>query len=145
MAKKKRKIKSFNGDYYFLSNSFRHSLEVDYLPYFNAECAFQAQKTDDFAVKVKFTDMSAKEGKKLGSRIELRPDWADVRDDAMLTVLRAKFSDPKLRAWLLKTGDAEIEYNNTNGDYYWGVCNGVGRNKLGRMLMQVRKECARND
>lgn len=42
---------------------------------------------------------------------------------------------------LIKTGDAELIEGNWWGDKYWGMCNGEGMNKLGKILMQVRKEC----
>jgi hypothetical protein len=47
---------------------------------------------------------------------------------------------------LLDTSDKVlIEENNWN-DTFWGVCNGVGENNLGRLLMQVRGEiqCGKN-
>ena len=37
-------------------------------------------------------------------------------------------------------GDKHKAYEETNhwNDTYWGVCNGVGQNMLGRMLMFIR-------
>ena len=40
----------------------------------------------------------------------------------------------------MATGDAELVEGNTWNDTYWGVCNGVGHNHLGKILMQVRQE-----
>ena len=62
----------------------------------------------------------------------------------MLTGLRKKFADPELRNLLLATGDEELIEGNYWGDTYWGVCNGVGQNKLGKLLMQVREEIKNN-
>lgn len=32
------------------------------------------------------------------------------------------------------------EVTNIGDDAFWGVCNGVGQNQLGNLLMRVRKE-----
>lgn len=58
----------------------------------------------------------------------------------MLDLQRQKYTVPYLREKLLATGDAELVEGNTWGDRFWGVCNGVGQNWLGRLLMQVRDE-----
>ena len=55
--------------------------------------------------------------------------------------VKAKFSkNPILKAKLLATGDAELIEGNWWNDTYWGVCKGVGKNKLGKILMRVRDE-----
>jgi hypothetical protein len=41
---------------------------------------------------------------------------------------------------LLLTGDEELIEGNFWGDVFWGVCNGVGKNHLGKILMEVRSE-----
>jgi predicted NAD-dependent protein-ADP-ribosyltransferase YbiA (DUF1768 family) len=58
----------------------------------------------------------------------------------MLSALRIKFKNPELRAMLLTTGDEELIEGNWWRDTYWGVCEGIGQNKLGKLLMQVREE-----
>jgi predicted NAD-dependent protein-ADP-ribosyltransferase YbiA (DUF1768 family) len=55
--------------------------------------------------------------------------------------VRYKFThDAKLRQKLLATGDAILEEGNDWGDQVWGVVNGVGKNRLGKILMKVREE-----
>lgn len=78
--------------------------------------------------------------KKMGRSVSLRPDWEDIKDDVMLEGLYRKFADDELAEWLLDTGDEELIEGNWWGDRYWGVCNGVGQNKLGKLLMKVREE-----
>ena len=56
----------------------------------------------------------------------------------MLEGLCLKVADEQLADWLLETGDEELVEGNTWSDTTWGVCNGVGENKLGRLLMIVR-------
>ena len=78
--------------------------------------------------------------KKMGRSVSLRPDWEDIKDDIMLEGLYRKFADDELADWLVDTGDEELVEGNWWGDRYWGVCNGVGQNKLGKLLMKVRSE-----
>ena len=55
--------------------------------------------------------------------------------------VNAKFStNESLKKRLLETGDEELIEGNTWNDTYWGVCKGVGLNKLGEILMRVREE-----
>jgi hypothetical protein len=56
-----------------------------------------------------------------------------------LELLAQKFSYPYYRDLLLATGDAELIEGNVWNDVFWGVCNGIGKNWLGKLLMQVRE------
>lgn len=59
----------------------------------------------------------------------------------MYTVCLAKFTQkPELEAMLLATGDKVLVEGNTWGDTEWGVCDGVGKNLLGKILMRIRGE-----
>jgi ribA/ribD-fused uncharacterized protein len=71
----------------------------------------------------------------------LRADWEAVKDDIMRKAVRAKFRQhAELRELLLATGDAEI-VEHTENDLYWGDGgDGSGKNMLGRILMEVRRE-----
>ena len=69
--------------------------------------------------------------------------------EIMHDIVLAKFTqNPDLKAKLIATCDEYLLEGNTWHDNYWGVClcNGskcldkVGKNKLGLILMQVRKE-----
>jgi ribA/ribD-fused uncharacterized protein len=74
----------------------------------------------------------------------VRKDWETYRDTVMMTINREKFSDahPELKQMLISTGDAELHYN-TPQDNYWGLGRkGEGRNKLGKILMEIRAELA---
>ena len=70
-----------------------------------------------------------------------RADWESVKDEVMLKALRVKFSDSvHLRDVLRGTGEKEL-VEHTSNDSYWGDGgNGTGQNKLGKLLMEVRKE-----
>ena len=71
----------------------------------------------------------------------LRPDWEEVKDEVMLQALRMKFSqNPDIAKELMATGDAII-IEHTRNDAYWADGgDGSGKNKLGLLLMKVRKE-----
>lgn len=64
----------------------------------------------------------------------------DIKLQVMEKALRLKFQNPELRKKLIATGDKELVEGNPWGDRYWGVCNGSGKNKLGKLLMKIRKE-----
>ena len=66
-------------------------------------------------------------------------------------VLIAKFTqNPSLKEQLLDTGDVELIEGNTWHDNYWGnctcsKCSGIiGRNQLGKTLMNIREEIRKN-
>jgi predicted NAD-dependent protein-ADP-ribosyltransferase YbiA (DUF1768 family) len=46
---------------------------------------------------------------------------------------------------LIDTGNEELCEFNTWGDTFYGVCNGVGKNILGKLLMEIRDEEIRKD
>jgi hypothetical protein len=80
--------------------------------------------------------------KKMGKTKDVvaRSDWMKTRDDVMLEITRVKFAKDPLKSKLLETGDALIR-DMSPQDNYWGIGrSGRGTNKLGKILMQVRKE-----
>lgn len=134
-------ITRFVGKYEFLSNMYPVILHLNGELYPSAEHAFQAMKSLDKDVRLGMSVCpSAKEAKRAGRRIKLRPDWEEVKVDIMYQVLKAKFADPTLAQLLKETGEEELIEGNTWGDTFWGVCRGKGRNELGKLLMRVRTE-----
>ena len=83
------------------------------------------------------------DAKRLGSRAKLRPDWEEVKVQIMHNLVLQKFQQYNLRKLLLDTGDQYIQEGNNWGDRFWGVCNGVGENHLGKILMSVREHYAK--
>lgn len=134
-------IDSFREEYYFLSNFYQIDVEYDGIVYKNTEAAFQAQKVLDDDEKKLFSDLHPREAKKLGRRVKLRKDWNDVKDNYMYEICKAKFTQHEdLARKLLETGDEELVEGNAWNDTYWGVCNGRGKNQLGKTLMRIREE-----
>lgn len=137
-------LDTFQGKYRFLSNFWPCEITYNGYNYKSTEHAYQAAKTidkedHDYVATAKTPAAT----KKAGRNVRMRQDWDQVKDQVMLDVVRLKFQDEDLRAALLETGDAELIEGNTWGDIYWGVCGGVGQNKLGKILMQVREEIRR--
>jgi predicted NAD-dependent protein-ADP-ribosyltransferase YbiA (DUF1768 family) len=56
----------------------------------------------------------------------------------MIELIGLKFDNVFLEDLLLKTFDKELIETNYWNDCYWGVCRGVGLNKLGIILMNER-------
>lgn len=138
-------IDRFDGEYAFLSNYSASPFRVDYVLFPTMEHYFQANKADNQNDYLRIAHAPTPgEAKRLGRKIQLRPDWEKIKDNIMLAGLRKKFADPELRNLLLATGDEELVEGNYWRDTYWGVCNGVGQNKLGKLLMQVREEIKNN-
>lgn len=134
-------INKFRGKYYFLSNFYEADVEYGGITFKNNEAAFQAQKVVDDSRKLRFKDLNPRRAKRLGRRVRLRSDWEKVKDNYMYEICKAKFSqNPELAKKLLATGDEELVEGNKWNDTYWGVCNGRGKNKLGKILMKVREE-----
>ena len=130
------RITSFSGPYRSLSNFEDHG---------RVEWRFQASKTLDEEERAwVLSAISAGEAKRRGRKVTLRPDWEEVKEDVMIALLREKFADPDLAETLLATYPAELVEGNRWGDRYWGVCRGVGENRLGVLLMQVRDELRRS-
>lgn len=135
-------IDSFSGKNSFLSNFHPCHVEFDGMLYPSVEHAYQAGKSLDFAVRKAFTwdELTAAQSKRLGRAIACRSDWDSAKDQVMLTCLRSKFLAPNLRELLVDTGHQDLIEGNRWGDTYWGVCRGEGLNRLGKLLMRVRKE-----
>jgi ribA/ribD-fused uncharacterized protein len=135
------RIEEFQGKNRFLSNFYPARVEFGGVVYPTVEHAYQAAKTLDPELRKKVR-AAAKPGlaKRLGRGVALRPNWETVKCRVMFLLLRWKFHLQPLRGQLLATGAAELVEGNRWGDTYWGVCRGEGENRLGKLLMQVRKE-----
>lgn len=136
-------IKGFFGPYRFLSNFefCPNGVEFEGLMYMSSEAAYQSAKIANIQDRKRFTTLSALDSKREGRKLDIREDWTDVKDDVMYRVLVSKFTrNGGLKNILLDTGDKYLEETNYWNDQYWGVCEGVGENKLGQTLMKVRAE-----
>lgn len=132
-------INKFTGEYRFLSNFQSANVVGDGVIYKSVEHAFQAMKSLDSKERQMIWQCETPaEAKRLGRKITLRPDWENIKDSIMLSLVLDKFKNPLWRKLLLETGDEILQEGNTWGDTYWGVCKGKGKNRLGEILMRVR-------
>ena len=132
-------IAAFEKDYCYLSNFYEAFVEYKGVLYKNNEAAFQAQKCPSRINE--FINLPPNKAKRLGHKVDLRSDWEKVKDQIMYEICKCKFTQhPDLREMLVRTGDQELMEGNYWNDTYWGVCKGVGQNKLGKILMRIRKE-----
>lgn len=92
----------FRGRYYFLSNFYPCSIEIDGVRYESAEAAFQGQKSRQHA-HLFAGSIAALDAKRLGRRIPINiREWNARRLDAMRRVVRTKFEqNPGLQEMLL--------------------------------------------
>ena len=127
------KIPAFRNEFSFLSNMYQCKVAQ----YSNAEAAFMAQKC--LERKAEFVGITGGKAKKLGKQVQLRSDWDEVKLGLMEKVLRVKFKNPMLMD-MLKAVEGEIVERNYWKDTYWGVCNNIGTNHLGKLLMKIRDE-----
>lgn len=142
-------IMSFKGGYNWLSNFYPCDITihidnngVDYCAHFtSAESAFQACKCQTFEEFKQFEKLGPKEAKKLGRKVKLRDDWEETKVNVMKQILHQKFiQNIELADKLIDTYPHQLIEGNTWNDKFWGVCDGVGQNMLGRCLMSVRLE-----
>jgi len=133
-------IDDFRGGYRWLSNFHPSSVMLDGVTYPTIEHAYQAAKSPDPEYRRQMAALSRPSAARyLGQQCTLRADWEAVKVDIMFDLIKQKFAPgTPLANKLLATGDVALVEGNTWGDQFWGVCNGVGQNWLGRLLMQQR-------
>lgn len=138
-------ITKFEGENFFLSNFYRGPVPILWngLAGATIEHVFQAAKAALPNERDAILDAPTPGvAKKLGRKCSMRPDWDDVRIEAMHQMLLVKFANPELATKLLLTSDRQLVEGNWWGDRFWGVDakSRIGRNHLGEILMQIRTE-----
>ena len=140
-------IIEFEDEYAFLSNFYPSPFTHDGITYPTNEHFFQAMKTLDIAERKAIAAAETPgKAKRMGRQVKLRPDWEKVKLYYMELGLKLKFKDPELAKKLIETGDEELIEGNWWHDNTWGSCHcalcsrTVGRNLLGMLLMELRKE-----
>jgi len=146
-------ITSFDGEYSFLSNFYEADLIWMAMRFKTAEHAYQASKTDVRRERFYIQSLeTAGKAKRAGAKVTLREGWDNIKIATMEGILRAKFSDQKLKTKLMETKACHLIEGNKWGDTFWGCVKGrdyadgtkndnwYGRNNLGILLMKLRAE-----
>lgn len=138
-------INRFADEYAWLSNFYPCEIKMDGLVYPNVESAYVSAKVVDKKEKARIHKLSLQYPpgyiKKVGRSVNMRQDWDGIKLEVMEECLKQKFAlGTELAKMLVATGERELIEGNTWNDRYWGVCNGVGRNHLGKLLMKRRKD-----
>lgn len=133
-------IREFSKKYFFLSNFYPCKVEYMAMRFPSSEHAYQAAKAYDEKDRLKISKLKTpREAKWAGKKILLRPNWESAKISVMSNIVACKFiQNGSLRKKLLMTEDAILIEGNTWGDTFWGMCNGKGRNELGKILMKTR-------
>ena len=132
-------ITEFSGENRWLSNFWPCKVMFADVEYPSVEHAYQAAKTLDLEARKAFTQCNAAEAKRLGRTMTIRKDWEATKMRVMETLLEQKFQKgTELANKLIATGNVQLIEGNYWNDRFWGVCRGVGRNNLGKMLMAIR-------
>jgi ribA/ribD-fused uncharacterized protein len=125
-------------DYYFMSNMYPCKIKWKDNIYKSAETIFQLSKCKYAEDIPMFKNLNGFESKKLGRKIKMRNDWNDIKVLTMRKIVKDKFlQNPKLLDKLKRIKEPIIE-ENTWGDRFWGVSNGMGLNVLGKILTEVK-------
>ena len=128
----------------FFSNYASYPVNLEDKVWPTAEHYFQArqfkdQSLDSELVKYKSASIAVRISRENSGK--KRSDWDKVQDKIMYEVVKAKFSQHEiLREKLLATGDSPIVQHSPDNDYWGDGGDGTGKNKLGKILMKVRKE-----
>ncbi len=135
-----------NEAYGFLSNFKKTKMYIGGRWWNNSEAPYQAAKTvtreDEELI---WNAKTPREARDLGQKVKLRSDWDRVKDRCMYDCIMAKFlQNHDLRKQLMDTGSEELMEDHE--DQYWASgLDGKGKNKLGKILMQVREELKGED
>jgi len=143
------KFYSTHGHYGCFSNFSKHPIKLKGHIWPTTEHYFQAQKFagtkyESQIRQAKGPGQAAKQGR--DKKKPLRRDWESVKEQVMYDAIKAKFTQHKdAQAILLSTGEDTI-IEDSPIDYYWGCgAKGTGKNRLGILLMRLRKELRGKD
>lgn len=127
-----------------LSNFASYPITLDGERWLTSEHYFQAQKMlssrdREEIRRAKTPAIAARLGRDRKKKI--RRDWDSVKVSVMRRAVQAKVAQhDDLRALLLSTGTAKLVEHTADDDFWGDGGDGSGKNMLGQILMQVRRE-----
>ena len=130
------------------SNLYRREIEFEGEKFATSEHAYQAGKARKPEVRKWLLEAPSPALLAMAAHglyvWDINSDWSKIKFDRMKRVLQAKFTQHEdLKHLLLSTGTARLVESATVDNAVnrlWGEVNGVGKNKLGELLMEVRAE-----
>ena len=136
-------FKRGHGSFGDFSNFSEIPVAYNGLTYRTAEGAFQAQKTLDLNERLAFCNMDGKQAKATGRKVQLRPDWEQVKTDIMADIQYARIlTDNRFKDLVFMSGTRLILEDTTGWrDNCWGCdfsTKPLGRNLLGICIMLAR-------
>ncbi|RHZ36977.1 NADAR family protein [endosymbiont GvMRE of Glomus versiforme] len=158
--------KGREGDEPFKFASAEHLFQALKFAWQNPDWAMDTRKQikNELRIKVQLKEYSGENARYFAetdpTRIggEIRRDWDTYKLNAMKYVIRQKFTqNPELKQRLMDTGyetlivDNNFLLDETEDDNFWGVTHYidersyVGRNHLGKILMEIRKELQKKE
>lgn len=142
MSLRSRPENEFSGALAFCSNFFPRSIVYQGVRYKTREHAFQAQKFTDPELRALIRRQPTPPAAKWKAhelKEHVRSDWREVNLQIMDDIVLVFFQQwPDMRELLVATQDRHLEEKNYWHDTFWGTCNGVGENHLGKSLMRAR-------
>ncbi len=135
------------------SNLYRRELEFEGEVFPTSEHAYQAGKARKPEVRKWLMEAPSPALLAMAAHglyyWDVAPGWSTSKFDRMRRVLRVKFTQHlDLCALLLSTGNARLVESATvdnEVNRLWGEVNGIGKNMLGVLLMEVREELRNDD
>jgi len=132
------------------SNLYRREIEFEGEQFATSEHAYQAGKARKPEVRKWLMEAPSPALLAMAAHglyvWDINSDWSKIKFERMKRVLQAKFTQHEdLKQLLMSTGTARLVESATVDNAVnrlWGEVGGVGKNKLGELLMEVRAELA---
>lgn len=141
-------INFYYEDHYCLNNLSAHEVKFMGIIYKTAEHAYQCQKFFDKkicnSIKNSRSPLQAKAIAHKNMNV-MRLDWNKVKLKIMGDIVLAKVKQHhEVYQTLINTGNKKIVENSPD-DYFWGIGKyKTGKNHMGKLLMQLRKELTKS-
>lgn len=140
-------IDCFENEWQVFRNPYHVYIEYEDIVFPSTEHAYHAAKSTNMDFRRSLVDLPWNEARQRGRATKLRPGWEDgLKLQVMEEVNLIKYTTNKFcYDKLMSTRGYELIEGNWWGDRYWGVCNGVGENHLGLILMKIRQRLEAGD
>lgn len=135
-------ITEFRGEFSWLSNFFPIKIEYDEIVYPSVENAYQAGKLINKKDREMFINITPGQAKRLWRNYQSYNLTEEFRLNLMYQLLSIKFNQEPFKSLLIATGDCNIQEGTRWFEPFWGkqLSTGEGKNMLGHLIMQIRKQ-----